>query len=118
MQYGPFLGTRYICGQEIEAANLTICESSIVAAEVICPGRFEYDDQLGDEILARIEALRDRAAVRSLARTNAALAPFAYRLESRFEANGFRITHDLYRKGEDEPLLVNLERVWPVSINA
>ncbi len=82
------------------------------------PGHFEYDDRLGDEILARIEALRDRAAERALAQTNAALAPFGYRLESRFDADWNRTFYDLYREGEAEPLLPGLSPLWEVPLNA
>jgi hypothetical protein len=138
MQYGPFLGTRYICGKklnselpsppskpestpalagalppekagrDVEAAHLTIRESPIVAAEVMGPGRFEYDDQLGDEVRTRIEALRDRSTELSLVQTNAALAPFGYRLESRFDPECNRTFYDFYHKGESEPLLPGL----------
>jgi hypothetical protein len=100
------------------AEHLVIRESPVVAAEVMGPGRFEYNDQLGDELLARIEALRTRAAERSLAQTNAALAPFGYRIESRFDPEGNRTFYDIYREGEDEPLLADLASIWRVSVNA
>jgi hypothetical protein len=100
------------------AKDLVICESPVVAAEVMGPGRFEYNDQLGDEILARIQALRDSAAKRSLAQTNTALTPFGYRLESRFDPERNRTLYDLYREGEDEPLLPGLASIWRVSVNA
>ena len=38
--------------------QLPIREWPVSAAEVMGPGRFEYNDLLGEEILARIEALR------------------------------------------------------------
>ncbi len=99
-------------------AKLGVLEVPIVAAGVMGPGRFEYEDQLGDEILARIQALRDRSAERSLARTNATLAPFGYRLESRFDDEGQRTLYDVHREGESEPLLPGLVSIWPVSANA
>jgi hypothetical protein len=95
-----------------------VIEVPVVAAEVMGPGRFEYDDQLGDEVRARIQALRDRSTGRSLARTNAALAPFGYRLESRFDPEGNRTFYDVYRDGEDGPLLPGLVSIWPASLNA
>ena len=104
--------------QDGEGAQLIIHEMPIVEAKVIGPGRFEYADQLGGEILARIQALRDRAAERSLARANAFLAPFGYRLESRFDPEWNRTFHDLYRKGENEPLLHGLKSILPVSVSA
>jgi hypothetical protein len=82
------------------------------------PGRFEYNDQLGDELLARIETLRTRAAERSLAQANEALAPFGYRLESRFDADWNRTFYDLYRGSEAEPLLAGLSPYWPAPLNA
>ncbi len=107
-------------GAEIVRPGLTVREIPIVDAGVIGPGPLEYNDQLGDEILARIEVLRARAAERSTARANTALAPFGYRLESTPNPLGTwpRIYYDLYRQGEDEPLLPGLERVWTVSVNA
>jgi hypothetical protein len=100
------------------AEQLTIRESPVAAAEVIGPGRFEYEDQLGGKVRARIQELRDRSAARSLARTNAALAPFGYRLESRFDEQGRRTLYNVYREGESEPLLAGLVSIWPVSFNA
>ncbi len=100
------------------AEPLVVRESPIVAAEVMGPGRFEYNDHLGDEILARIQALRNRSARRSLAQRNAALAPFGYRIESRLDPEGNRAFYDVYRKGEDEPLLAGLVSIWRVSVNA
>jgi hypothetical protein len=97
---------------------LTIREWPVAAAKVMGPGRFEYNDLLGDEILARIQALRTCAAERSLAQTNAALAPFGYRLESRFNSERNRTLYDVHREGESEPLLAGLESIWPVSVNA
>jgi hypothetical protein len=99
------------------AERLSIRELPVTAAEVMGPGRFEYNDLLGDEILARIQALRTRAAERSLGRTNAALAPFGYRLESRFDPERNRTFYDLYREGQSEPLLAGLESIWPASVN-
>ncbi|MFN2244893.1 MAG: hypothetical protein ACK2U2_21555, partial [Anaerolineae bacterium] len=100
------------------AEHLTIRESPVVAAEVTGPGRFEYNDQLGDELLARIEVLRTHAAERSLAQANNALAPFGYRLESRFGVEGQRTLYDVYRQGETEPLLADLASIWRVSVSA
>jgi hypothetical protein len=98
--------------------QLPIREWPVSAAEVMGPGRFEYNDLLGEEILARIEALRDRSAARSLAEANAALAPFGYRLESRFDDQWHKTLYDLYREGEGEPLLAGLVSIWRVSVNA
>jgi hypothetical protein len=100
------------------AEHLAIRESPVAAAEVIGPGRFEYEDQLGDEILARVQALRAYAAERSLAQANDALAPFGYRLASRSDPEGNRTSYDVYREGESEPLLSGLASIWPVSVNA
>jgi hypothetical protein len=99
-------------------AQLGVIEVPIVSAEVMGPGRFEYNDLLGDEILGRIQALRDRSAERALAQTNAALTPFGYRLESRFDPEWNRIFYDLYREGEDEPLVPGLVSILRVSVNA
>jgi hypothetical protein len=100
------------------AEHLAIRESPVVAAEVMGPGCFEYEDQLGDELLARIEALRTRAAERSLAQANDALAPFGYRLESRVDDEGQRTLYDVYRQGDSELLLAGLVSIWRVSVNA
>jgi Tol biopolymer transport system component len=97
---------------------LTVDESPIVAAEVDGPGHFEYTDRLGEQILARIEGLRTHAAEQAPARANAALAPFGYRLEARFDAEWDRIFYDLLREGGAEPVLAGLSHVWPVSVNA
>ena len=98
--------------------HLAIRESPVVAAEVIGPGRFEYEDQLGSEVRARMQDLRDRSAARSLARTNAALAPFGYRLESQFDPERNGTFYDVYHEGKDKPLLAGLASIWPVSVNA
>ncbi|MFN2227814.1 MAG: hypothetical protein ACK2UY_15950 [Anaerolineae bacterium] len=100
------------------AERLAIREWPVAAADVMGPGRFEYNDQLGDELLARIEALRDRSAERALAQANDALAPFGYRLESRFEEEGQKMLYDVYRQGQSEPLLAGLVSIWRVSVNA
>jgi hypothetical protein len=100
------------------AEQLAIRDWSVAAAEVMGPGRFEYNDLLGDEILARIQALRDRSAATSLAGANAALAPFGYRLELRVDDQRQKTLYDLYREGESEPLLAGLVSIWRVSVNA
>ena len=97
---------------------LTVDESPIVAAGTDGPGHFEYTDRLGEQIVARIGGLRAYAAGQELVRTNAALAPFAYRLENRFDAEWTRTFHDLHRQGEAAPILAGLSHVWPVSVNA
>jgi hypothetical protein len=104
--------------QDTETSQFVIREVPIVVAVVDGPGHFEYDDRLGDEILARIKALRDQSAERSLALTNEALAPFGYRLDSRFDADWNRTFYDLYREGEAEPLLPGLSPLWEVPLNA
>jgi hypothetical protein len=100
------------------AADLAIRESPVAAAEVMGPGRFEYNDLLGDEILARVQNLRTRTAGRSLAQANDALAPFGYRLESRSDPKRNKTSYLVYREGEDEPLLADLASIWRVSVNA
>jgi hypothetical protein len=100
------------------AEHLAMRETPVTAAEVMGPGRFEYGDQLGAEILDHIKALRDQSAERSLALTNEALAPFGYRLESRFDADWNRTFYDLYRGSESEPLLAGLSPYWPAPLNA
>jgi hypothetical protein len=100
------------------AEELAIRELPVADAEVMGPGRFEYNDQLGDDVQARIEALRSRAAAGALAQANDALAPFGYRLASRFDDEGQRVVYDVYRQGESEPLLAGLASIWRVSVNA
>jgi hypothetical protein len=65
---------------------LVVREWPITPASVIGPGRLEYNDVLGEEILSQISALRDQSAEHSLALANEALVPFGYRLDSRFDA--------------------------------
>jgi hypothetical protein len=100
------------------ADHLTIRESPVAAADVMGPGRIEYNEQLSDDTRARIEALRARAAERSLAQANDTLAPFDYYLESRSGVEGQRTVYDVYRQGESEPLLAGLASIWRVSVNA
>jgi hypothetical protein len=83
-----------------QAARLLARETPHATATVIGLGRFEYDIQLGDHILTRIEEQREQSAERSLAQSSAALAAFGYRLESRFDAGRNRVVYDLYREGE------------------
>jgi hypothetical protein len=97
---------------------LVVDEHAIIAAEMDGPGRFEYTDHLGDGLLARIEGLRGYAADQRLSRANAALEPFSYRLEARFDAEWNRTFYDLYHQEEAQPLLLGLSHVWPVSVNA
>ena len=97
---------------------LAVDESPIIAAGIDGPGHFEYTDRLGEQILTRIQGLRAYAAEQELARTNAGLAPFGYRLEARFDTEWDRTFYDLYREGEAEPVLTGLSHVWPVSVNA
>jgi Tol biopolymer transport system component len=97
---------------------LTVDESPIVAAGIDGPGHIEYTDRLGAQILTRVEGLRGRAAEQEQARTNAILARFGYRLESRFDPEWDRIFYDLFRQGSTEPLLAGLSHVWPPSVNA
>ena len=97
---------------------LVVDEYPVVAADVDGPGHFEYTDRLGDEILSRIEGLRAYATEQELERANAALAPFGYRLEARFDTEWNRTFYDLYREGDAEPEQAGLSQVWPVSVNA
>jgi hypothetical protein len=104
--------------QDTGAPQLVIRESPIVAAGIDGPGHLEYDDRLGAEILARIKARRAWSAERALAQTNTALAPFGYRLESRFDFEWNRTCYDLYGAGDGEPLLPGLCPIWPAFIHA
>jgi hypothetical protein len=97
---------------------LVVDETPVVAAEVDGPGHFEYMDRLGEEILTRIEGLRDLAGERRLARINAALAPFGYRLEAPFDAEWDRTFYELFRQGQKQPLASRLSRVWSPSVSA
>jgi len=98
--------------------RLVVDEIAIVDAETDGPGHFEYNDRLGEQILARIEGLRTRAAEQKLARTNVALAPFGYRLDPRFDAEWNQTVYDLFREGRAKPILTGLSYLWPVSVNA
>ena len=98
--------------------RLVISEQPIVSAEVDGPGHFEYTDRLGEETLARVETLRERAAERLLLGTNEALAPFGYRLEPRFDEEWDATFYDLVEEGSGEVLLAGLTGFWPVSVNA
>jgi hypothetical protein len=98
--------------------SLEVAESPIVADEVMAPYRLEYRDYLGDEIQARIEGLRSYADQQQLARNNEALAPFGYRLDPHFDEEWHANLYDLYKEGESEPVLADLWRAWPISVNA
>ena len=100
------------------SAGLTVDEVPIVDAEEDGPGHIEYNDRLGDEIQARIDGLWARDHELRLERNNAALAPFGYRLEARFDAEWNQDFYDLYREGEAEPVTSGLSYLWPVSVNA
>ena len=78
----------------------------------------EYTDRLGEQTLTRLEGLRAFAGEQELARNNAALTPFGYRLEARFDAEWNRTFYDLYHEEEEEPVLAGLSHVWPMSVNA
>jgi hypothetical protein len=52
------------------ATSLIVDEIPIIAADDHWPGNLEYHDLLGEEVLARIEGLRDRAADRLLTGNN------------------------------------------------
>lgn len=93
-------------------------EYAIVAAEVDGPGHVEYTDRLGDDILARIEELRTTAAEQELAAANSALAPFGYRLETRFDAKWDRTFYELFQEGRAQPLALRLSYIGPISVNA
>jgi hypothetical protein len=98
--------------------RLRVIEVPVVVADELGPGRIEYNDQLGDDARARIEALRIQARERSLALANGDLAPFGYRLEPRSEGEGQKTRYDLYRQGEGEPLLASLASILRISVNA
>jgi len=95
---------------------LVVDEVPIVESEVDGPGHVEYNDRLGDEILARIDGLRTRDAELRLERNNAALAPFGYRLEARFDEEMNQTLYDLFREGQTEPVASGLSYLWPVSV--
>lgn len=97
---------------------LAIDETPIVAAEVDRPGHFEYNDHFSAPLRERLEGLRARADEQKLARTNALLGLFGYRLEARFDESWNRTFYDLSRQGEPQPLLTGLSFVWPASVNA
>jgi hypothetical protein len=111
-------GVVLVPGADDGLLTLTVEEWPIVAAEIDGPGHFEYTDRLGEGILTRIKGLRTRAVTWDLAAANAALAPFGYRLGERFDAEWNRTFYDLYRQGKVEPVLPELSRLWPVSVNA
>jgi len=97
---------------------LTVDEYPIIAAEVDGPGHLEYNDRLGEEILTRLDGSRQDAAALRLQRTNAALAPFGYRLSAHWDTEWNRMFYDLWRADETEPLLPRLSGLWPLSVNA
>ena len=120
-QNGPDIVAVYaldLGGASTRLPTLAIEEQAIVNAEVDGPGHVEYTDRLGEQILARIEGLRTRAAEQQLAETVAALAPFGYRLEAHLDAEWNQTFYDLFREGEAEPLLAGLSHLWPISVNA
>jgi hypothetical protein len=100
------------------SSSLVVDETPIVDAEVDGPGHVEYSDRLGEEILARMRGLWARAAELRLERNNAALAPFDYRLEARFDAERNQDLYDLFHEGDPEPVALGLSYLWPVSVNA
>ncbi|MFN2220661.1 MAG: hypothetical protein ACK2UA_18775 [Anaerolineae bacterium] len=100
------------------ALPLEVAETAIVDAEIDGPGHMEYNDRLGEEILARMRGLWARAAELRLERNNAALAPFGYRLEARFDAEWNQDLYDLFHEGDPEPVAPGLSYLWPVSVNA
>ena len=114
VSYGFLLEVQEEAGPPV----LTVSEQPIASADVDGPGHFEYTDRLGEETLSRVKDLRDRAAVRQLMRTNEALAPFGYRLESRFDAEWDATFYDLFLEGEADAMLPGLRHFWPVSVNA
>jgi hypothetical protein len=105
---------------EVQSASprLVVDEIAIVDAEVDGPGHMEYNDRLGEEILARMRGLWARAAELRLERNNAALAPFGYWLEARFDAEWNQDLYDLFHEGDPEPVALGLSYLWPVSVNA
>jgi hypothetical protein len=100
------------------SSGLVVDETPIVDAEVDGPGHMEYNDRLGEEILARMRGLWARAAELRLERNNAALAPFDYRLEARFDEEMNQEVYDLFHEGQAEPVALGLSYLWPVSVNA
>ena len=102
----------------LTTCHLTVEEYPIVAADVDGPGHLEYMERIGDDILAKRQAWRGYAPERWLARTNAALSPFGYRLEPHYDAQWDTTFYDLFRDEETEPMLSRLWHVWPISVNA
>jgi hypothetical protein len=102
----------------LEPASLVVEEHPIVAADVDGPGHLEYLERIDAAILAKRQGWRGRTTERWLARTNAALSPFGYRLEPHFDAEWDTTFFDLFRNGEPEPVLPRLWHVWPVTVNA
>ena len=102
----------------LTTCHLTVEEYPIVAADLDGPGHFEYLERIGDDILTKRQAWRGYATERWLARTNAALLPFGYRLEPHYDAEWNTTFYDLFRDDETEPMLPRLWHVWPVSVNS
>lgn len=100
---------------DTDTPRLTVDEFAVVAAAVDSPGHLEYSDRIGEEVLER---LRARAAEGLLVRSNAALAPFGYRLLPRFDLQWNRTTYDVYQGEGEGPMLLGLSNVWPASVNA
>jgi hypothetical protein len=95
--------------------RLTVDELAVVAASADGPGHLEYTDRIGEDVLDRLHTC---TAERGLAWNNGALAPFGYRLVSRFDPEWNRTFYDVYRGKEQEPLLSRLSHIWPVSVSA
>jgi inhibitor of cysteine peptidase len=104
--------------EQSPSPRLVVDERDIVEAEVDGPGHVEYTERLGEQTLTRIEGLRVQAAEQRLVQANAALAPFGYRLEGRFDAEWNQTLYDLFREGKEKPIRTGLSYLWPVSVNA
>jgi hypothetical protein len=53
-----------------------------------------------------------------LARNSSALASFGYRLVPHVDLWRNRTFYDLYRREQEQPLLPDLSRIWPISVSA
>jgi hypothetical protein len=94
------------------AAGLTIEEYPIVADDVIAPYRFEFNEYMPDEILARRAAWRNQNPERYLNTMNERLALFDYQLAA---SPGCSDCYDVFHG--QEKLFERLGHVWPVSVN-
>ncbi|HSJ57137.1 MAG TPA: hypothetical protein VLC95_08145 [Anaerolineae bacterium] len=99
-------------------AGLVVEEYAIVADAEDKPTHLEYMQRIDPQILAQREAWRGVAPEQRAARANEVLAPFGYRLEPRFDAEWGQTFFDLYKPGQEDPLLTGLMNVRQPSVSA